>query len=178
MSKKLTEARVATAIEILNTLICEEGLLTGEQRQPMVITVATLGALGERIRQAGKNKAARKAEKAASGEKKPREPDPVFPRSGTSWTEEDEEIIRTLIHDLPDEEIDHHIRWLSDRLGRTPFAIAMRIVSEGRRDEEWPHTFRPMTQAIREEVNAKRPADLPLTGPDDSAERARHLADV
>lgn len=148
MNLKLTETRVATLLETLNALICEEGLLTAEQRQHMVMTVATLGALAERARLATAEKAARKAAKA---EKKTREPDPVFPRSGTPWTEEDESLFHTLIEDLPDEEIDHHMRWLSGKLQRTPYAIAVRIVSEGRRDDEWAKTFRPMALAIREE---------------------------
>lgn len=143
MNLKLTETRVATLLETLNALICEEGLLTAEQRQHMVMTVATLGALAERARLATAEKVARKAAKAAKAEKKPREPDPVFPRSGTPWTEEDESLFHTLIEDLPDEEIDHHMRWLSGR-----------IVSEGRRDDEWAKTFRPMALAIREEFAA------------------------
>lgn len=146
MNLKLTETRVATLLETLNALICEEGLLTAEQRQHMVMTVATLGALAERARLATAEKVARKAAKAAKAEKKPREPDPVFPRSGTPWTEEDESLFHTLIEDLPDEEIDHHMR--------SPYAIAVRIVSEGRRDDEWAKTFRPMALAIREEFAA------------------------
>lgn len=72
MSVKLTESGVATLLKTLNSLICEEGLLTTEQRQNMVMTVATLGALGERMRQSIEDKA---AHKAARAEKKPREPD-------------------------------------------------------------------------------------------------------
>lgn len=144
----------ASLLETLNALICEEGLLTAEQRQPMVMTVATLGALGERVRLAAEELEARKVAKKARSEKKPREPDPVFPRSGTPWTDDDDSLLDTLIEDVPDEEIDHHMHWLSGKLGRTPYAIALRIVSRGRRDDEWPKTFRPMALTIREEFAA------------------------
>lgn len=50
MSIKLTEAKVESLIDTLNALICEEQLLTREQRENMVRTVATLGGLGERVR--------------------------------------------------------------------------------------------------------------------------------
>lgn len=154
MTIKLTATRVASLLETLNALICEEGLLTAEQRQPMVMTVATIGALGERVRLAVEEKEARKAAKAARAEKKPREPDPVFPRSGTPWTDDDDSLLDTLIEDVPDEEIDHQMHWLSGKLGRTPYAIALRIVSRGRLDDEWPKTFRPMALTIREEFAA------------------------
>lgn len=150
----LTAARVTSLLETLNALICEDGLLTAEQRQHMVMTVATLGALGERVRLTGEEKAARKAAKAAQTEKKPREPDPVFPRAGSAWSDDDDSLLETLIDDVPDEEIDHHMRWLSGKLGRTPYAIAQRIVRQGRCDDEWSKTFMAMTQAIREEFAA------------------------
>ena len=35
--------------------------------------------------------------KAARKEKKPREPDPVFPRSGTPWSDDDDSLLDTLI---------------------------------------------------------------------------------
>lgn len=92
MSVKLTESGVATLLKTLNSLICEEGLLTTEQRQNMVMTVATLGALGERVRQSIEDKAARKAARA---EKKPREPDPIFPKAGTPWS--DDELLRNAL---------------------------------------------------------------------------------
>ncbi|MEG2734319.1 MAG: hypothetical protein RR962_03170 [Hafnia sp.] len=58
-------------------------------------------------------------------------------------------------------ELDHHIRWLSEKLGRTPHAIALRIVNEGRMDEEWSKTFRPLAQVIRDEVAAANGEDTP-----------------
>lgn len=56
MSIKLTETRINTLLSTLNDLICEEGLLTREQRENMVMTVATIGGLNERIRQAAAEK--------------------------------------------------------------------------------------------------------------------------
>ncbi|WP_153188574.1 hypothetical protein [Hafnia alvei] len=98
-------------LKTLNSLIFEEGVLTSEQRQNMLMTVATLGALGERVRQSLEDKTARKAAKAARAEKKPREPNPIYPKAGTPCSEEDDELLRLLIDGIPDEELDHHIRW-------------------------------------------------------------------
>lgn len=91
-------------LKTLNSLICEEGVLASEQRQNMLMTVATLGALGERVRQSLEDKAAR-------AEKKPRESDPIYSKAGTPWSEDDDELLRPLIDGIPDEELDHHIRW-------------------------------------------------------------------
>jgi len=145
--RQANRIRRATLLKTLNSLICEEGILTTEQRQNMVMTVATQGALGERVRQSIEDKAAR-------AEKKPRDPDPIFPKAGTPWREDDDELLRTLIDGIPDEELFHHIRWLSEKLGRTPHAIALRIVNEGRMDGEWSKTFRPLAQMIRDEAAA------------------------
>lgn len=82
MGVKLTETRINSLLSTLNDLICEDSLLTREQRENMVMTVATIGGLNERIRQAAAEKEARKQAKAEKPPKKPREPDLVFPRSG------------------------------------------------------------------------------------------------
>ncbi|EBF3227155.1 hypothetical protein AZH90_004334 [Salmonella enterica subsp. enterica serovar Legon] len=149
MSVTLTRTRVENLLDTLNALICEEGMLTSKQRENMVMTVATLGALDERIRRAAEDKEERKATRTAKKDKKPREPDPVFPRSGAPWTDDDLSLIHSIIDDIPDEEIGNQVLWLSDKQGRTPYAIALKIWSEGRCDEKWTKIFKPAAKEIR-----------------------------
>lgn len=108
--------------------------------------MATLGGLAERVRQATGDK---KSSKQSKAEKKPRELDTVFPRSGKPWTDEDLGMIHSIIDDLPDDAIDNQIVWLSERLCRTPYAIALKIVREGRRDAEWAKTWKEAAKEIR-----------------------------
>jgi DNA-binding MarR family transcriptional regulator len=152
MSIKLTEAKVESLIDTLNALICEEQLLTREQRENMVRTVATLDGLGERVRLTQAQKEAFRQARAEKPAKKPREPDPVFPRSGSKWSEEDLELIHSIIDDIPDAEIDNHVIFLSGQQQRTPYAIAQRIVAEGRLDKEWAEKWRTTAMKIREQT--------------------------
>ena len=148
MTVKLTKPRIDDLIGTLNALICEEGVLSKEQRENMVLCVATLGALGERFANSKSSK--NKVNKIEMKEKKPREPDPVFPRNGKPWTGEELDLIHSIIDDIPDDDIQYHIVWLSEKQGRTPYAIALKIVSEGRCSEEWAKTFQPMAKEIRD----------------------------
>lgn len=149
MTNKLTDTRINSLIETLSALICEEDLLTREQRENMIMTVATLGGMHERLRHISTSKEARKQPKIEKP-KKPREPDIVFPRTGKIWVEEESATIHSIIDDIPDLEINNHILWLSEKLGRTPYAIAVKIVSEGRMDEEWTKTWKEAAKEIRE----------------------------
>lgn len=63
MIQKLTEARVNSLVETLSALICEDDLLNREQRENMIMTVATLGGMHERLRQVTASKEARKQDK-------------------------------------------------------------------------------------------------------------------
>lgn len=72
---------------------------------------------------------------------KTREPNLVFPRTGKAWVQEDIDLIHSIIDDIPDESIDDHILWLSKQQGRTPYAIALKIVSEGRMNKEWAKRY-------------------------------------
>lgn len=156
MGIKLTSARVESLLDTLNALICEEGMLTSKQRENMVMTVATIGALGERVHRATEDKEERKA--ARNADRIPREPDPVFPRSGTPWTEDDLSVIHSIIDDIPDAEIGHHVLWLSEKQGRTPYAIALKVVAEGRCDDGWAKIFKPVAREIREQRAAMKSA--------------------
>lgn len=151
MSVKLTKSRTDDLIDTLNALICDEAMLTREQRENMVLCVATLSALGERFSQLNTKNQKVKTEKADKKEKKPREPDPVFTRNGKPWTDEDIDLIHSIIDDIPDDDIQYHIVWLSEKQSRTPYAIALKIVSEGRCDAEWAKTFQPLAKEIREQ---------------------------
>ena len=151
---KLTQNRIESLIDTLNEMICDERSLTREQRENMVRTVAILGGLGERQRLIAAEDEAlevagsgKKAEKA----KKPREPNAVFPRTGKPWQQDDLELIHSIVDDIPDDEIDKHILWLSGQQGRTPYAIALKIVGEGRLNEEWAKTWKAAAKKLREE---------------------------
>ncbi|NUL39714.1 hypothetical protein [Kosakonia sacchari] len=146
MTIKLTEYEVATLIATLSTLICEEHLLTREQRENMIRTVATLGGLEERIRHELTVEDASRQKKT----NKQREYYPDFPRTGVKWTEEDLNLIHSVIDDLPDEQIDNHIIWLSERQGRTPYAIALKVAGEGRLDKEWAKKWKQAAKDLRE----------------------------
>lgn len=153
MSQKLTQDRVNTLVETLSSLICENELLTREQRENMVKTVAILGGLHERLGQVSASKEVLKQAKAEKA-KKTREPNAVFPRTGKIWTQEEAELIHSIIDDIPDQEVDNHILWLSGKLGRTPYAIALKILNEGRMNAEWSKTWKEAAKEIREKHKA------------------------
>lgn len=113
------------------------------------MTVATLGGMHERLHQVSASKEAQKQAKSKKP-KKPREPKIVFPRTGKIWSQEEAGSIHSIIDDIPDHEINNHILWLSEKLGRTPYVIALKIVSEGRMDVEWTKSWKDAAKAIRE----------------------------
>lgn len=148
---KLTETKLASLIDTLNIIICDEMSITREQRENLVRTVATVGALSERLRLITAGQAADKSVKEEKS-KKPREPNLVFPRTGKAWLQEDLDLIHSIIDEIPDESIDDHVLWLSKQQGRTPYAIALKIVSEGRMNEEWAKkVWKPVAKSIRED---------------------------
>ncbi|ENN7018128.1 hypothetical protein ACAD17_004556 [Enterobacter ludwigii] len=157
MTIKLTESKLESLIDTLNTIICDEMNITREQRENLVKTVATLGSLSERQRliAAGKNADIPAKEEKA---KRPREPNLVFPRTGKIWVQEDLDLIHSIIDGIPDECIDDHVLWLSKQQGRTPYAIALKIVSEGRMNEEWAKkVWKPVAKSIREDFARLQP---------------------
>ncbi len=46
---KVTEPRLNTLIDNLNTLICEDSLLTRKERETLVLAVAAIGAMKARV---------------------------------------------------------------------------------------------------------------------------------
>ena len=121
----------------------------------MVRTVAILGGLGERQRLIAAEDEALEVpvqEKRQRRPKKPREPNAVFPRTGKPLaTGRPRTLSIQIVDDIPDDEIDKHILWLSGQQGRTPYAIALKIVGEGRLNEEWAKTWKAAAKKLREE---------------------------
>jgi hypothetical protein len=75
---KVTEPGLNKLIDNLNTLICEDSLLTRQERETLVLAVAAIGAMKARV---GLKKAMRRPlPDGKKGEKRP--PDPRFPRAG------------------------------------------------------------------------------------------------
>jgi hypothetical protein len=119
----------------------------------MVRTVAILGGLGERQRLIA---AEDEALEVRVQEKRQRRPKnrvnrmPSFPHRETTGNRTIE-LIHSIVDDIPDDEIDKHILWLSGQQGRTPYAIALKIVGEGRLNEEWAKTRKAAAKKLREE---------------------------
>ncbi|HDL7647747.1 TPA: hypothetical protein PXO92_004478 [Yersinia enterocolitica] len=156
LEMKLTETRIDTLIDTLNDLICDEQSITREQRENLIKTVATLGGLKERLRLISAEK---EANKIAKNEKvkKTREPDLVFPRTGKAWLPEDLDAVHSIIDDISDDRIDDHILWLSKQQGRTPYAVALKIVGEGRMDDEWAKAWKPAAKSLRDDYAKLHP---------------------
>ena len=77
---KVTEPGLNKLIDNLNTLICEDSLLTRQERETLVLAVAAIGAMKARV---GLKKGdAPTVARREKREKKDRQPDPRFPRAG------------------------------------------------------------------------------------------------
>ncbi|SBZ34851.1 Uncharacterised protein [Klebsiella pneumoniae] len=124
---KVTEPGLNTLIDNLNTLICEDSLLTRQEREDLVRAVAAIGAMKARVgMKKGEAPAVARREKR---EKKDRQPDPRFPRAGHPWQEDEKTLLSDALDSVPDEEIGRHLFWLSEKLGRTPFSVAFQIAA-------------------------------------------------
>ncbi|MBP3162700.1 DNA-binding protein [Klebsiella pneumoniae] len=144
---KVTEPGLNTLIDNLNTLICEDSLLTRKERETLVLAVAAIGAMKARV-------SMQKGEAPARGrrenqEKKDRQPDPRFPRAGHQWQEEEKNLLRDALEPVPDEEIGTHLFWLSEKLGRTPFSVAFQIAAIRELQDGWEEQFREISDNIR-----------------------------
>ncbi|EON3140552.1 hypothetical protein ACNG4X_003639, partial [Escherichia coli] len=83
---KVTEPGLNKLIDNLNTLICEDSLLTRQERETLVLAVAAIGAMKARV---GLKKGdAPTVARREKREKKDRQSDPRFPRAGHPWQEE------------------------------------------------------------------------------------------
>ncbi len=142
----LTETHLNELIENLNNLICENDLLNRNEREDMVRAVAAIGAMKARVSMlapAGQKK------RKALAEKKEKVIDPRFPNAGTRWKEEDIERLNEVLEPVPDEEIDHHLYWLAEKLGRTPYSVACKIATLRNLPDDWKDNYRKQSDKIR-----------------------------
>lgn len=83
---KVTEPGLNKLIDNLNTLICDDSLLTRQERETLVLAVAAIGAMKARV---GLKKAMRRPLPDGKKGEKDRQPDPRFPRAGHPWQEDE-----------------------------------------------------------------------------------------
>ncbi|HGO5397264.1 TPA: DNA-binding protein, partial [Klebsiella michiganensis] len=144
---KVTEPGLNTLIDNLNTLICEDSLLTRQERETLVLAVAAIGAMKARV---GLKKGdAPTVARREKREKKDRQPDPRFPRAGHPWQEDEKTLLSDALDSVPDEEIGRHLFWLSEKLGRTPFSVAFQIAAIRELQDGWEEQFREISDKIR-----------------------------
>ncbi len=142
---KVTEPGLNTLIDNLNTLICEDSLLTRKERETLVLAVAAIGAMKARV---GMKKAMRRPLPDGKREKKTASlirvfREPVIP-AGRRKT-----LLSDALDSVPDEEIDRHLFWLSEKLGRTPFSVAFQIAAIRELQDGWEEQFRDISDNIR-----------------------------
>lgn len=118
---KLTEESLNLVIDILNDLICEGKMLNDVERRSLLNAVMAITAVKERsvVSVSSRKEQSKK-------EKKEREIDPRFPNAGVAWNEADESLLRDVLEDVPDDEIGKHLFWLAEKLGRTPYSVAVK----------------------------------------------------
>ena len=144
---KVTEPGLNKLIDNLNTLICEDSLLTRQERETLVLAVAAIGAMKARV---GLKKGdAPTVARREKREKKDRQPDPRFPRAGHPWQEDEKTLLSDALDSVPDEEIGRHLFWLSEKLGRTPFSVAFQIAAIRELQDGWEEQFREISDKIR-----------------------------
>lgn len=126
---KLTKKQFESLqVKLSDLLVCYD-FVPAEDRE---ILRSALRIADSIEKQADKERAEEKAKKA----------DPRYPNAGIPWQDEEYTLVHDLIDAIPDEEIESHVTWLAKKLGRTPNAIALKIVSLGRCNAEWAEPFR------------------------------------
>ncbi|HGN8993490.1 TPA: DNA-binding protein [Klebsiella michiganensis] len=144
---KVTETRLDTLIDNLNTLICEDELLTRPERETLVRAVAAIGAMKARVSM--KKSEAPAAAKPEKSKRKEIIPDPRFPNARQAWMSEEETLLLDALDGVPNDEIGKHLFWLSEKLGRTPFSVACKIASQRNLRNDWKEQFREISDKIR-----------------------------
>ncbi|WP_200780726.1 DNA-binding protein [Klebsiella oxytoca] len=143
---KVTEPGLNTLIDNLNTLICEDSLLTCKERETLVLAVAAIGAMKARV---SMKKSTVTAASKPKEEKQERLPDPRFPHAGEPWREEEGTMLLDALESVPDEEVGTHLFWLAEKLGRTPYSVACKISALRDMPNEWKDQFRKVSDDIR-----------------------------
>lgn len=144
---KLTEPKLNTLIDNLNALICEDSLLTRQEREDLVRAVAAIGAMKARVSMKKSNVPAASKPKE---EKQERVPDPRFPHAGEPWREEEGTMLLDALESVPDEAVGVHLFWLAEKLGRTPYSVACKIGTLREMPEEWKNQYRKISDDIRQ----------------------------
>lgn len=144
---KVTEPGLNTLIDNLNTLICEDSLLTRKERETLVLAVAAIGAMKARVGM--KKSEAPAAAKPEKSERKEIIPDPRFPNARQAWVVEEETLLLDVLDGVPNDDIGNHLFWLSEKLGRTPFSVACKIASQRHLTNGWKEQFREVSDKIR-----------------------------
>ena len=119
---KVTEPGLNKLIDNLNTLICDDSLLTRQERETLVLAVAAIGAMKARV---GLKKTMRRPlPDGKKGEKKTASLIRVF-REPVIHGGRRKTLLSDALDSVPDEEIGKHLFWLSEKLGRTPFSVTL-----------------------------------------------------
>ena len=143
---KVTETRLDTLIDNLNTLICEDDLLTRQERETLVRAVAAIGAMKARV---SMKKPTVPAASKPKEEKQAPVPDPRFPNARQAWVAEEETLLLDALDGVPNDDIGKHLFWLSEKLGRTPFSVAFQIAAIRELQDGWEEQFREISDNIR-----------------------------
>jgi hypothetical protein len=143
---KVTETRLDTLIDNLNTLICEDDLLTRRERETPVRAEAAIGAMKARV---SMKKPTVPAASKPKEEKQAPIPDPRFPNARRARVAEEETLLLDALDGVPNDDIGKHLFWLSEKLGRTPFSVACKIASQRHLTNGWKEQFREVSDKIR-----------------------------
>lgn len=103
---KVTEPGLNTLIDNLNTLICEDSLLTRKERETLVLAVAAIGAMKARV---GMKKPTVPAASKPKEEKQAPVPDPRFPNARQAWMAEEENLLLDALDGIPNDDIGKHL---------------------------------------------------------------------
>ncbi|WP_221888671.1 hypothetical protein [Enterococcus faecalis] len=103
---KVTETRLDTLIDNLNTLICEDDLLTRQERETLVRAVAAIGAMKARV---SMKKPTVPAASKPKEEKQAPIPDPRFPNARQAWVAEEETLLLDALDGVPNDDIGKHL---------------------------------------------------------------------
>ena len=143
---KVTETRLDTLIDNLNTLICEDDLLPRQERETLVRAVAAIGAMKARV---SMKKPTVPAASKPKEEKQAPIPDPRFPNARQACVAEEETLLLDALDGVPNDDIGKHLFWLSEKLGRTPFSVACKIASQRHLTNGWKEQFSEVSDKIR-----------------------------
>lgn len=133
-------------IDNLNALICEDSLLTRQEREDLVWAVDAIGAMKARV---SMKKSTVPAASKPKEEKQEHLPDPHFPHAGEPWREEEGTVLIDALESTLDEAVGVHLFWLAEKLGRPSYSVACKIAALRDMPEEWKDKYRKVSDDIR-----------------------------